>query len=136
MKRIRVFEAFAGYGSQAMALKRLQRDFPDMVEFEFVGISEIDCYAIAAYRAVHGDTPNFGDISRIDWSLVPDFDLFTYSFPCQDISNAGKQRGFADGSGSRSSLLWECRRAAYSRTAGASSRRAAGSSPTPGRRKG
>lgn len=108
---IRVFEAFAGYGSQAMACKRLQRDFPDKVEFEFVGISEIDNCAIAAYKAVHGDTPNFGDISAIDWTQVPDFDLLTYSFPCQDISTAGKQRGFNEGSGSRSSLLWECRRA-------------------------
>lgn len=111
MKTIRVFEAFAGYGSQAMALKRLQRDFPDNVKFEFVGISEVEPYAIAAYNAVHGDTPNFGDISKIDWAQVPDFDLFTYSFPCQDISTAGKQKGFIEGSGSRSSLLWECRRA-------------------------
>lgn len=109
--KLRVFEAFAGYGSQAMALKRLQRDFPDKVEFDFVRISEIDAYAIAAYNAVHGDTPNFGDISKIDWAQVPDFDLFTYSFPCQDISTAGKQKGFIEGSGSRSSLLWECRRA-------------------------
>lgn len=109
--KIRVFEAFAGYGSQAMALKRLQRDFPDEVEFEFVGISEIDSYAIAAYNAVHGDTPNYGDISKIDWINVPDFDLLTYSFPCQDISSAGKQKGLSENCGSRSSLLWECRRA-------------------------
>ena len=111
MKHIRVFEAFAGYGSQAMALKRLQRDFPTEVEFDFVGISEIDSYAIAAYNSVHGDTPNFGDICKIDWTQVPDFDCLTYSFPCQDISTAGKQKGFTEGSGSRSSLLWECRRA-------------------------
>jgi DNA (cytosine-5)-methyltransferase 1 len=54
---------------------------------------------------------NYGDISKIDWSEVPDFDLFTYSSPCQDFSNAGLQRGGAEGSGTRSSLLWECRRA-------------------------
>lgn len=41
----------------------------------------------------------------------PDFDLFTYSFPCTDISNAGLQKGLSEGSGTRSGLLWECRKA-------------------------
>lgn len=82
MKKIKVFEAFAGYGSQHMALKRLQEEYPDKVEFESVGISEIEKNAITAYNAVHGETKNFGDISQIDWKDVPDFDLFTYSFPC------------------------------------------------------
>ena len=103
--KIRVFEAFAGYGSQSMALSRLG------IDFEVVGISEIDKYAIQAYMAVHGDTPNYGDISKIDWSSVPDFDFLTYSFPCTDISTAGQQKGLAEGSGTRSSLLWECRKA-------------------------
>ena len=103
--KIRVFEAFAGYGSQSMALSRLG------IDFEVVGISEIDKYAIQAYMAVHGDTPNYGDISKIDWSSVPDFDFLTYSFPCTDISIAGQQKGLAEGSGTRSSLLWECRKA-------------------------
>lgn len=108
--RLRVFEAFAGYGSQALALERLREDFPNF-DFEVVGISEIDKWAIQGYNARHGDTPNFGDISKIDWLQVPDFDLFTYSFPCTDISNAGRQEGLAEGSGTRSSLLWECKRA-------------------------
>ena len=103
--KIRVFEAFAGYGSQSMALRRLG------IDFEVVGISEIDKYAIQAYMAVYGDTPNYGDISKIDWSSVPDFDFLTYSFPCTDISTAGQQKGLAEGSGTRSSLLWECRKA-------------------------
>lgn len=103
--KIRVFEAFAGYGSQSMALRRLG------IDFQVVGISEIDKYAIQAYMAVHGDTPNYGDISKIDWSSVPDFDFLTYSFPCTDISTAGQQKGLAEGSGTRSSLLWECRKA-------------------------
>jgi DNA (cytosine-5)-methyltransferase 1 len=108
--KIRVFESFAEYGSQALALKRLAHDYPSL-ELEFVGISEIEQSAIDAYHALHGDVKNYGDISRINWSEVPDFDLFTYSFPCQDISNAGLQKGFKEGSGTRSSLLWECRRA-------------------------
>lgn len=110
--QIRVFEAFAGYGSQHLALDRLKREIPDF-DFVVVGISEIDKYAISAYKAVHGDSiPNFGDIAKINWGAdVPDFDLFTYSFCCQDISTAGKQAGLSEGSGTRSSLLWECKRA-------------------------
>lgn len=110
IKNIRVFEAFAGYGSQHLALKRLKRDYPNF-DFEVVGISEIDRYAIQAYNALHPNVTNYGDISKIDWSQVPDFDLFTYSSPCQDFSNAGLQRGGEEGSGTRSSLLWECRKA-------------------------
>ena len=104
-KPLRVFEAFAGYGSQAMALRDIG------IPYEVVGISEIDPYAIRAYMAVHGETKNYGDISKINWAEVPDFDFLTYSFPCTDISNAGKQAGFSEESGTRSSLLWECRKA-------------------------
>lgn len=82
MQKIRVFEAFAGYGSTAIAMKRLQHTFPDNVGFEFVGVSEIEPSAIKAYAAIHGECNNYGDISAIRWSEVPDFDLFTYSFPC------------------------------------------------------
>lgn len=108
--KIRVFEAFAGYGSQSLALERLKRHFPEF-NYEVVGISEIDRYAVTAYKALHGDVPNYGDISKIDWNEVPDFDLFTYSFPCTNLSNAGKQEGCEEGSETASSLLWECRKA-------------------------
>lgn len=45
---------------------------------------------------------------RLTGGSVPDFDLFTYSFPCTDLSISGQQLGFERGSGTRSSLLWEC----------------------------
>lgn len=78
---LRVFEAFAGYGSQSMALQRIKELDP---EFDFVniGISEIEPNAIKAYELVHGKVKNYGDISKIDWAQVPDFDFFTYSSPC------------------------------------------------------
>lgn len=78
------------------------------IDFEVVGISEIDKYALKAYELIYGHCPNYGDICKIDWKAVPDFDLFTYSFPCQDISLAGKTKGLSKNSGTRSSLLWEC----------------------------
>ena len=109
-KPLRVFESFAGYGSQSMALNRVKQENPEF-DFVVVGISEIEKNALMAYKAIHGHCPNYGDISRINWEDVPDFDLFTYSFPCTDISNAGKQMGLSEGSGTRSGLLWECRKA-------------------------
>lgn len=108
--KIRLFESFAGYGSQTMALERLKRKHPDF-DYEVVGYSEIDPNAIRLHDACHPNCTNYGDISKIDWEKVPDFDLFTMSSPCQDFSQAGLQMGGAEGSGTRSSLLWECRRA-------------------------
>ena len=112
MDKIRVFTAFSGYDSQCMALDRLKADFPEF-DYELVGWAEIDKYAIQAHNAVYPQWAdcNYGDISKINWDEVPDFDLFTYSSPCQDFSNAGLQKGGEEGSGTRSSLLWECRRA-------------------------
>lgn len=109
---VRVFTAFSGYDSQCLALDRLREHFQNF-DYELVGWAEIDKYAIQAHDALYPQWAdrNYGDISKIDWSQVPDFDLFTYSSPCQDFSNAGLQKGGTEGSGTRSSLLWECRRA-------------------------
>lgn len=112
MNKINVFTAFSGYDSQCLALDRLKKDFPDSFDYELVGWSEIDKYAINAHNALFPNSinDNFGDISTIDWWEVPDFNLFTYSFPCQDISIGGFGRGFVEGTDTRSSLLWKCRK--------------------------
>ena len=83
-QKIRVFTAFSGYDSQMMAMKRLERDYPDLIECELVGWSEIDGPAIKSHNAVFPEAAdlNLGDISKINWEEVPDFDLFTYSSPC------------------------------------------------------
>lgn len=109
---LRVFTAFSGYDSQCLSLERL-KDAHQEFAYELVGWSEIDKQAITAHNLLFPKCAdrNFGDISKIDWSTVPDFDLFTYSFPCTDLSAAGRMAGFTEGSGTRSSLLWECRKA-------------------------
>lgn len=106
---LRCFFAFEGYNSQGMALDRIKKSVPGF-DWVCVGRSEIDKYAIQAANAIYPEYAdrNYGDISKINWDEVPDFDLFTYSFPCTDISNAGQQKGLEEGSGTRSSLLWEC----------------------------
>jgi len=99
---IKLLELFSGYGSQSMALRDAG------IPFKIVGISEIDKYAIVAHEAVHGKVKNFGDITKIDETKLPDHNILTYSFPCTDLSVAGKQAGLEKGT--RSGLLWECER--------------------------
>lgn len=109
-KPIRLIELFAGYGSQAMALKRIG------AKFEHYRVVEFDKYAIASYNAVHGTNFPTMDITKVhadDLNIV-DTDkycyMMTYSFPCTDLSVAGKQAGMSKGSGTRSGLLWEVER--------------------------
>lgn len=99
---LRVIELFAGIGSQTRALKNIG------VEHEVIAISEIDKHAIKSYEAIHGPVNNLGDIKNIE--SLPDADLWTYSFPCQDISNARVGKGFSRDSNTRSGLLWEVER--------------------------
>src|SRR5574344_643540 len=103
---ISVNELFAGIGSQAAALERLG------IDYKVVGIAEIDKYAIKSYEAIHGPVRNYGDISKIEKLDYADF--WTYSFPCQDISVAGKQRGINENT--RSGLLDEVERFLYKST--------------------
>lgn len=96
---IRVFEAFAGIGAQAEALRELGLDF------KVVGISENDPVAVAGYEAIHGPVKNYGDIR--DMVNLPPCDLVTYSYPCTSLSICGKQEGMGEGTGTASSLVWE-----------------------------
>lgn len=110
--KIKVFTLFSGYDSQCMALDKLKAKYPQF-DYELIGWAEIDKSAIDAHNAVYPQWAerNYGDVSKINWEQVPDFDLLTYSSPCQDFSSAGKMMGGEEGSGTRSSLLWEVKKA-------------------------
>ena len=109
-KPIRLIELFAGLGSQAMALRDLGADFEHYRAVEF------DRFAMASYNAIHGTKFEPTDIREIhgdDLGIVEKNRftyLLTYSFPCQDLSCAGKGKGMKKGSGTRSGLLWEVER--------------------------
>lgn len=113
---IKAITTFSGYDSQCMALDRLAENFPDF-SYELMRWCEIEPNAIKAHNLVYPQWAdrNLGDITKVDWKKVHEdvgeIDLFTYSSPCQDFSNAGLQRGGEQGSGTRSSLLWECEKA-------------------------
>ncbi|MEG1562854.1 MAG: DNA (cytosine-5-)-methyltransferase [Bacteroides sp.] len=109
-KPVRLIELFAGIGSQAKALERLG------IEFEHYRICEFDKYAVCAYNAIHGTAFETSDITKIKGTSLGICDtahfcyIMTYSFPCTDLSKAGKGMGMAKGSGTRSGLLWEVER--------------------------
>jgi DNA (cytosine-5)-methyltransferase 1 len=73
-----------------------------------IGFSEIDKYASSVLKYHWPNTKNYGDITKINWSEVPDFDLLTGGSPCQDLSIAGKRQGLG---GARSGLYFEYMRA-------------------------
>ena len=163
-KPIRLIELFAGYGSQALALKYLGANF------EHWKICEWAVKSIQAYKDLHfgddntdysaaktqdevidylygkGISANYNEPMTIDQikrlgeekqrviynNLIATHNLvsvcnchasdleisdtdkytyiMTYSFPCQDLSLAGKGLGMEKGSGTRSGLLWEVER--------------------------
>lgn len=116
---LRVVTLCSGYDSQCLALNRLKENFPEF-DYELVAWSEFDPEsktilekqpAVIAHNALfpQWSDRNLGDMTKIDWDKVEDFDLLFYSTPCQSVSQAGLQHGFAEGSGTRSSIIWNVR---------------------------
>ena len=109
-KKIRFISTFSGIGSTEMAMRDIGADF------EYHKVVEFDKYACASFNAIHNTKFEPTDICTVhakDLEIV-DKDkynyLFTYSFPCQALSVAGKMGGMKEGSGTTSSLLWEVKR--------------------------
>lgn len=98
---LKVNELFSGIGAFRKALVNLN------IPHEVVGISEIDKHAVKSYEAMYGQTRNYGDISKID--TLDYADLWTYGFPCQDVSIAGLKQGIVKNE-TRSGLLYEVKR--------------------------
>ena len=106
---MKVLSLFSGIGAFEKALKNLS------IGYELVNYCDIDKYASKSYSLIHNvsEDKNLGDITKVNTSTLPnDIDLITYGFPCQDISQAGKQKGFTDENGehTRSGLFFEALR--------------------------
>jgi DNA (cytosine-5)-methyltransferase 1 len=72
-------------------------------DWECVGMSEIDKHANMVLRYRFKDVKNYGDIEKISYEELPDFDVLIGGSPCQDVSLAGKRAGL---SGVRSRLFF------------------------------
>lgn len=110
LKPIRLIELFGGVQAQATALHELG------VEFEHYRYVDFDKYAVKSANAMYGTNFEPLDITKIsanDLGVVETENycyIMTYSFPCTDLSMAGKGAGMQKGSGTRSGLLWEVER--------------------------
>ena len=106
---LKVLSLFSGIGAFEKALERLN------IEHKVLAYCEIDKHASKAYSIIHGipESKNLQDVTTLDiWDVEEPVDLITYGFPCQDISNAGKHKGFTDeeGNRTRSGLFFEALR--------------------------
>lgn len=102
---IRLLSLFSGIGAFEKALENMGANF------EIVNYCEIDKYASRAYSLIHNvpEEKNLGDITKVDMNSLRGLgiDLISYGFPCQDISIAGRKKGFVDENGNvtRSGLV-------------------------------
>lgn len=106
---LNVLSLFSGIGAFEKALDNLG------IPYNLLAYCEIDKYASKAYSIIHNvpEEKNLTDVTKVDFLDIEDsVDLITYGFPCQDISNAGKQKGFTDeeGNRTRSGLFFEALR--------------------------
>lgn len=104
---IKLLSLFSGIGAFEAALRR------GGYQFETVNYCEIDPYASKAYSQIHGISEDFNlhDVRTVNPLLMNNVNLVTFGFPCQDISVAGKQKGFEyDGERTRSGLFFEALR--------------------------
>lgn len=100
---IRYLSLFSGIGGFEYGME--QSRYAD--ELECVGFSEIDKYATEIYRKHYPEHKALGDVTEIETSDLPDFDLLVGGFPCQAFSIAGLRRGFDD---TRGTLFFEIAR--------------------------
>ena len=109
-KKTRLITLFSGYDSQKLAFNYLGK------EVEHYRVCEFDKYAINTLNEIHNTNFETTDIKSIGGGYLNIVEkdkynyIMTYSFPCTDLSIAGKREGMERDSGTRSGLLWEVER--------------------------
>lgn len=104
-KKIKFIDLFAGIGGIRLGLEQALVEFG--FEPECVFTSEIKAHAIKVLTQNHPDEFITGDVTQVEASSIPDFDILCAGFPCQAFSAAGKRLGFTD---TRGTLFFEVER--------------------------
>jgi DNA (cytosine-5)-methyltransferase 1 len=102
MTKLKIGSLFSGYGGLDLAVMEL-------LDAEVVWHCEYDSAPSKILEHHFPNVPNYGDVTKIDFSAVEQVDILTGGFPCQDLSLAGKRAGLEDGT--RSGLWSEFVRA-------------------------
>ena len=90
---MKFFDFCAGIGAGRRGL--------ELAGMECVGYSEISRSSVTSYKLLHNtaNEKNYGNLTKIDPAVLPDFDLLIAGFPCQTFSVIGKKKGFNDARG-------------------------------------
>lgn len=96
---LKIIELFGGIGACTEAIKKLN------IDYKIVDYVDIDKYAVKSFNAINNTNFEVQDIC--EWDKDIEVDLIMHGSPCQDFSLAGKQAGGDEGSGTRSSLMYE-----------------------------
>jgi len=91
-------DLFSGIGGFSLGLQQAG------IEPNWIGYSDIDKYANKLFKRKFPDAEELGSITDIRPKDLPEIDLITFGFPCQDLSIAGKRGGLK---ANRSSLFFE-----------------------------
>lgn len=97
---MKVIDLFCGCGGMGLGFQQ--------AGFEIVYACDIDKYAIQSYKHNVGNHAELIDITTLTGLELPSADVWTFGFPCQDLSVAGKQAGMEVGT--RSGLFYEVMR--------------------------
>jgi DNA (cytosine-5)-methyltransferase 1 len=100
-KPINYLDLFSGIGGFRLGF--IEAGF----DFAWTGHSEIDKFPNQIYNKHWPESEDLGDVKEIRPESLPRIDFITFGFPCQDLSIAGRKRGF---DGTRSSLFFEALR--------------------------
>lgn len=102
---IRFIDLFAGIGGIRKGLEQACKEAGYNPICVFT--SEIKPYAVSVLQQNHPDEAITGDITKVDATTIPDFDILCGGFPCQAFSAAGNRKGFAD---TRGTLFFDVER--------------------------
>lgn len=118
--RLTLGELCAGYGGLGLGIAQVLNCEPAWV----ADVCKVTKHKDGTYEVGHHEpcrspctilehhwpgVPNLGDITKVDWTTVPRVDVLAGGTPCQDLSNAGRRAGMAEGTRSN---LWVAMREA------------------------